>query len=179
MRITRGLVRREPPAGRAEEVAEIIRAVRQGGDRAVLEFTERFDHADLAPEELRVDAQELEASVGVLEPPLLQALRLAMANVRTVAEAQLREPLAVEGPQGQHVELAEPPVRRVGIYVPGGRAPYVSTVVMCAVTARVAGVAQVAVCAPPGPRGRAHPAIVAARVLCEVSEVDRMGEAQG
>ncbi len=64
------------------------------------------------------------------------------------------------------------------MYVPGGRAAYPSTVVMCAVTARVAGVQQIAVCAPPGPGGRAHPAILAACVLCEVSEVYRMGGAQ-
>ncbi len=70
------------------------------------------------------------------------------------------------------------PVRRAGVYVPGGRAPYPSTVVMAAVTARVAGVEQVAVCAPPGPGGRAHPAILAACVLCGVSEVYRMGGAQ-
>jgi histidinol dehydrogenase len=72
----------------------------------------------------------------------------------------------------------EVPVRRAGVDVPGGRAPYPSTVVMCAVTARVAGVEQIAVCAPPGPGGRAHPVILAACVLCEVSEVYRMGGAQ-
>jgi histidinol dehydrogenase len=66
----------------------------------------------------------------------------------------------------------------VGIYVPGGRAPYPSTVVMCAITARVAGVEQIAVCAPPGPAGRAHPVILAACTLCGVSEVYRMGGAQ-
>jgi histidinol dehydrogenase len=72
----------------------------------------------------------------------------------------------------------ERPVRRAAIYVPGGRAPYPSTVVMGAVTARAAGVEQVAVCAPPGPGGRAHPVILAACVLCEVTEVYRMGGAQ-
>ena len=95
-----------------------------------------------------------------------------------MAEAQLAEPVAVEGAQGQRIEVAERPVHRAGVYVPGGRAPYLSTVVMCAVTARVAGVAQVAVCAPPGPGGKAHPAILAACVLCGVSEVYRMGGAQ-
>jgi histidinol dehydrogenase len=178
MRITQGLTRREPPAGRSEEVAEIIRLVRQGGDSAVAELTERFDHAELAADELRVDLRELEGSVGVLETPLLEALRTAMANVRTVAEAQLREPLAVEGSQGQRIQLSEVPVARAGIYVPGGRAAYLSTVIMCAVTARVAGVRQVAVCSPPGPGGRAHPAILAACVMCEVSEVYRAGGAQ-
>src|SRR6185312_8383385 len=102
----------------------------------------------LGPDQLRVDARELEASVGVLEPDVLDGLRTAIANVRAVAKAQLRDPVTVELPQGQRVEVAEVPVGRVGVYVPGGRAAYPSTVVMCAVTARVAGVQQIAVCAP-------------------------------
>jgi histidinol dehydrogenase len=161
-----------------EQVAEILAEVRERGDEAVLEYTERFDKAELAPGQLRVDARELEASVGVLEPAVLDGLRTAIANVRAVAKAQLREPVSVELPEGQRVEVGEVPVGRVGVYAPGGRAAYPSTVVMCAVTARVAGVEQIAVCAPPGPGGRAHPVILAACVLCEVSEVYRMGGAQ-
>jgi histidinol dehydrogenase len=161
-----------------EQVAEILAEVRRRGDEAVLDYTERFDKAELAPEQLRVDARELEASVGVLEPAVLDGLRTAIANVRAVAKAQLREPISVDLPQGHNVKVGEVPVGRAGIYVPGGRAPYPSTVVMGAVTARVAGVDQIAVCAPPGPGGRAHPAILAACVLCEVTEVYRMGGAQ-
>jgi histidinol dehydrogenase len=163
---------------RREDVAAIVAEVRRRGDEAVLDFTERFDKAELGPDELRVDPRELEASVGVLEPAVLEGLRTAIANVRAVAEAQLRDPVDVSLPQGQSVRIGEVPVGRVGVYVPGGRAPYPSTVVMCAITARVAGVDQIAVCAPPGPGGRAHPAILAACVLCEVSEVYRMGGAQ-
>jgi histidinol dehydrogenase len=172
MRITRN------PLGRsthefvvAEPVAEIIEEVRIRGDAAVLDLTERFDHAELGPDELRVDANELESSIGVLDPDVLAGLRTAIANVKAVAKAQVRyEPVTVE--------LAEHPVRRAAVYVPGGRAPYPSTVVMGAIPARVAGVPEIAVCAPPGPRGRAHPVILAACVLCEVTEVYRMGGAQ-
>jgi histidinol dehydrogenase len=170
--------RPEPPAELERAVRDIIDRVRSDGDRAVIELTERFDHAELGPEELRVDPRELEASVGVLERDVLEGLQTAIANVRAVAQAQLRETVAVDLPEGQRVEVAEVPIHRAGVYVPGGRAPYPSTVVMGAVTARVAGVEQVAVCAPPGPGGRAHPAILAACVLCEVSEVYRMGGAQ-
>jgi histidinol dehydrogenase len=99
--------------------------------------------------------------------------------VKAVATAQVRdEPVTVELPEGHTVEIVERPVRRAAVYVPGGRAPYPSTVVMGAVTARAAGVGQIAVCAPPGPGGRAHPVILAACVLCEVTEVYRMGGAQ-
>lgn len=179
MRIARGFSgRRQASPERATQVAEIINEVRADGDAAVIRLTERFDRAELRPDELRVDPREIEASLGVLEPDVLRGLRTAIANVRRVAEAQVREPVAVDLPEGQRVEVAEVPVRRAGVYVPGGRAPYPSTVVMGAVTARAAGVEQVAVCAPPGPEGRAHPAILAACVLCEVSEVYRMGGAQ-
>jgi histidinol dehydrogenase len=160
------------------QVAEIIEEVRTGGDPAVIRLTERFDKAELGPEQLRVDPRELEASVGVLEREVLMGLRTAIANVRSVAKAQLRDSVAVDLPEGQRVEVTEVPVRRAAIYVPGGRAPYPSTVVMGAVTARVAGVEEVAVCAPPGPGGRAHPTILAACVLCGVSEVYRIGGAQ-
>ncbi len=114
----------------------------------------------------------------MLEPEVLAGLRTAIANVRTVVNAQLREPAVVELPEGHRVEVAEPPVRRAGIYTPAGRAAYPSTVVMCAVTARAAGVDRIAVCAPPGPDGRAHPVILAACTLCGVDEVYRMGGAQ-
>ena len=170
--------RPERPAELERAVRDILEDVRSGGDRAVIALTERFDHAELGPDQLTVDPREIEASVGVLEPDVLDGLRMAIANVKAVARAQLRDPARVDLPQGQRVEVAEVPVQRAGVYVPGGRAPYPSTVVMCAVTARVAGVEQVAVCAPPGPGGRAHPTILAACLLCGVSEVYRMGGAQ-
>ena len=160
-------------------VASIIEEVREGGDGAVLSLTERFDHAELGPEQLRVDPNELESSVGVLERDVLAGLRTAIANVRAVAKAQVRdEPVTVELREGHTVEVVERPVRRAAVYVPGGRAPYPSTVVMGAIPARVAGVQEIAVCAPPGPEGRAHAVILAACVLCEVTEVYRMGGAQ-
>ncbi|HEV3378225.1 MAG TPA: histidinol dehydrogenase [Thermoleophilaceae bacterium] len=170
--------RAERPPDLERAVRNILDEVRTGGDAAVIRFTERFDHAELGPEDLRVDPRELEGSLGVLERGVLDGLRTAIANVKAVGRAQLREAVAVDLPEGQRVEVAEVPVRRAGVYVPGGRAPYPSTVVMAAVTARVAGVEQVAVCAPPGPGGRAHPVILAACVLCGVSEVYRMGGAQ-
>jgi histidinol dehydrogenase len=161
-----------------EQVRAILAEVRTSGDEAVLRLTERFDRAELGPEQLRVDPRELEASVGALEPEVLRGLRTAVANVRAVVKAQERDAVEVELEQGQRVEIVEVPVRRAAIYVPGGRAPYPSTVVMGAVTARAAGVGEIVVCAPPGPKGRAHPVILAACVLCEATEVYRMGGAQ-
>ena len=167
-----------PPRNVQADVAAILGEVRAGGDAAVIELTERFDHAELGPEELAVPPAEIDNAVAALEPAVLAGLRTAMANVREVARAQLREPLRVELDAGHTVDVAEVPVRRAAAYVPGGRAPYPSTVVMCAVTAREAGVDELAVCAPPGPGGRAHPTILAACGLCGVNEVYRMGGAQ-
>jgi histidinol dehydrogenase len=174
-------IRALTPAPRDVEpdVRAIVDEVRQGGDSAVRRLTERFDHAELAAESLLVPLHEIEAAVSTLEPDVLRGLRTAIANVRAVARAGMRaRPVRVDLPERQVVELIEVPVRRAAAYVPGGRAPYPSTVVMCATVAQVAGVDELAVCAPPGPEGRAHPTILAACALCDVTEVYRMGGAQ-
>ena len=173
-------IRALAPAPRDVEgdVRAIVDEVRRDGDAAVLRLTELFDRADLRPDELRVGFAELDAAVGVLEPAVLQGLRTAMANVRAVVEAQLPDPVTVELPEGQRVEVVELPVRRAAVCVPAARAPLPSSLIMCAVTARAAGVEEIAVCAPPGREGRAHPVILAACTLCGVTEVYRMGGAQ-
>ncbi len=161
-----------------EEVRAIVGEVRAGGDEAVRRLTARFDRAEVALDELAVSPVEIESAVGTLEPSVLRGLRTAIAGVRTVARAQVRDLVVSDLPEGQRVELREVPVRRAAAYVPGGRAAYPSTLVMCAVTAFAAGVDELAVCAPPGPEGRAHPTILAAACLCGVTEVYRMGGAQ-
>ena len=167
-----------PPARSVEDdVRGIIEDVRHGGDAALRRLTERFDRADVSGD-LIVPLSEIDDAVATLEPEVLDALRMSIANVRAVASAQLHEPVTVDLPDGQRVVYDEVPVRRAAAYVPGGRAPYPSTVVMCAVVAQVAGVDELVVCAPPGPEGRAHPTILAACRLCDVTEVYRVGGAQ-
>ena len=166
-----------PATGVEANVRAILAEVRAGGEEALRRLIARHDGVELAPAELRVPLAELDAAREALEPAVLEALGVAIANVGAVAEAQLRDSPQLELPQGQRVELSEVPVRRAAAYVPGGRAPYPSSVVMCAVTARAAGVEELAVCSPPGPGGRAHPLIVAACALCGVTEVYRMGGA--
>ena len=168
----------QPPEGLEESVRAIIAEVREGGDAAVLELTARFDQAELAAGELQVPYDEIESAVGAIERDVADAMRTAYANVRTVAEAQVGTVKKVVLDAGQRVEIDEVPVRRAAAYAPGGRAPYPSTVIMCAAVARAAGVEELVVCAPPGPGGRAHPAILAACAICGVHEVHRMGGAQ-
>jgi histidinol dehydrogenase len=169
-----------PPAPNVEEdVRAIVQQVREGGDDALRDLAERFDPAGVAPDRLAVPAQEIEGALGWAEPAILDSLRVAIGNVRTVAEAQLTHATIVEPADGQYIEVAEVPVRRAGIYVPAGRAPYPSTVIMCAVTARAAGVPEIALCAPPSVAdARIHPMILAACALCGVNEVYRVGGAQ-
>jgi histidinol dehydrogenase len=161
------------------DVRAIVEQVRSGGDAALRELAERFDPAGVAPDRFAVPAPEIEAALAWAEPAILDSLRIAIANVRAVAEAQIGHGAVVEPGEGQYIEISEVPVRRAGIYVPAGRAPYPSTVIMCAVTARVAGVQQIAVCAPPSVAdARIHPMILAACALCGVNELYRVGGAQ-
>lgn len=166
------------PEGLAENVGAILEEVRTGGDRGVQRLTARFDSAEVEPAELAVPPREIDDAVAMLQPDVLGGLRKAIANVKAVARAQVGGAAVAEPGDGQRIEVSEVPVRRAAAYVPGGRAPYPSTLVMCAVTAREAGVDELAVCAPPGPGGRAHPLILAACGLCGVNEVYRMGGAQ-
>ncbi|HEX2396546.1 MAG TPA: histidinol dehydrogenase [Solirubrobacteraceae bacterium] len=163
----------------AEPVREVIERVRAEGDRAVEELTRRFDTGGAPPWPLRADPLELRSALERLAPGVRSGLELAAGNVRAVALAGLgRAERTVELPQGQRIVVREFPVRRAGIYVPGGRAPYPSTAVMGVVTAQAAGVEEVVVCAPPGRDGQAQPVILAACALCGIEEVYRMGGAQ-
>lgn len=176
-----GRIRRlaAPGAAVEEDVRATLEEVRTGGDAALARLTRRFDGVDVPAGGLRVPAEELREALSELAPEVADALRTARTNVGRMAEALVRDDdVALELDEGQRIEVAEVPVRRAGIYVPGGRAPYPSTVVMAAETARVAGVEGVAVCAPPGPSGRSHPVILAACALCGVEEVYRVGGAQ-
>jgi histidinol dehydrogenase len=148
-------------------------------DAAVLELTNRFDATERPLDSLRVDPAEAAAALDALDPGLREALELAAANVREVAAAQLvAEPKRVELPQGQVVDVREVALGAAGIYAPGGRAAYPSSVLMCAIPAQVAGVGRIALASPPGADGRLHPLVLAAAGLCAIEEIYAMGGAQ-
>jgi histidinol dehydrogenase len=173
-RVLRALV---PGGADVEEaVRSILADVRDRGDDAVRDYTRRFDSAE--PESLVVSAHELDEAMANLTTEVYAGLEMAIANVAQVAAAGVQEDVSVTLAQGQRVVLREVPVGSAAVYVPGGRAPYPSTVVMGTVTARAAGVLDVAVCAPPRPDGRVDATILAACRLCGVSRVYCMGGAQ-
>jgi histidinol dehydrogenase len=162
----------------AAQVAEIIAGVRTGGDGAVLDYTRRFDTSGNEPRPLLVAEAELDDAIKQLPLPLIAGLQVAIVNVALVADAAIGSDATVELPQGQRIVLREVPVASAAVYVPGGRAAYPSTVVMGVVTARSAGVVDVAVCAPPGIDGQIDPVILGTCRLCGVERVYRMGGAQ-
>lgn len=161
------------------DVGPIQAEVAREGDAAVLRLTAQFDATESPPTQLRVDPAEAELALAALDPPLREALDVAAANVHAVAEAQLAsEPVEVDLPQGQKVTVREIAIGAAGIYAPGGRAAYPSSVLMCAIPARAAGVERIALASPPGPDGKLHPLVLAAAALCGVEEIYAMGGAQ-
>ena len=162
----------------APAVAEILADVRSGGEQAVLRHTRLHDTRGAEPKPLRVTRGELQQARAELDPEVAAGIELAITNVGQVARAALHADRRVDF-DGHSVTVRETPVHRAAVYVPGGRAPYPSTVVMGVATARAAGVQTVAVCSPPGPDGDLNPAILAACELAGADEVYRMGGAQG
>jgi histidinol dehydrogenase len=145
----------------------------------LLALTKEHDGVELTREQMRVDPGDAEAALRALAPPRREAMELAAANIRAVAEAQIpAETPSIELPQGQTVTVRELPVASAGIYAPGGRAIYPSTVLMCAIPARVAGVERIVLVSPPGENGRPSEPILAAAALCGVEEIYAIGGAQ-
>ena len=158
-----------------EAVGAILARVRTGGDEAVRHYTERFDAVHI--DGLRVPPAEVAAAVDAIPAEVREALEVAHRNIAAYHRSQLH-PDSFYEQEGISVRERRQPVERAGLYVPGGRAPLASTVLMTAVPARVAGVGALAMCSPPGPDGRLPPAILAAASIAGVDEVYRVGGAQ-
>jgi histidinol dehydrogenase len=173
-------VRSLVPGGASVEdaVREIVARVRVEGDAAVRDYTRRFDTTGNEPKPLVVGPDELDVAIKSLPLELVAGLQVAIANVATVAQAGVDAERTVQLPQGQSVTLREVPVSAAAVYVPGGRAPYPSTVVMGVVTARAAGVLDVVVCSPPGADGEIDRTILGTCRLCGIERVYRIGGAQ-
>ncbi|MCL2769678.1 MAG: histidinol dehydrogenase [Solirubrobacterales bacterium] len=161
----------------SDTVAQIVEEVRAGGDPALAHLIRRLDTGGVEPRPLRVAEQELDDAIRSLSLDVVAGLQVTIANVAQVADAWVRGDSTLALPQGHTVTLREIPVGAAAVYVPGGRAPYLSTVAMGVVTARAAGVVDVAVCSPPSHHGDIHPALLGACRLCGVTRVYRMGGA--
>jgi histidinol dehydrogenase len=158
------------------QARSIIEAVRARGDAALLEFTHRFDHAELTS--LEVDSSEMRAAEQQVSGAQLAAIDFAIANVRAFHEAQRSMPLRMEITPGVSCQRVTRPINSVGLYVPAGAAPLPSTAIMLAVPAVVAGCTQRIVCTPPGPTGVAHPTVVLAAHRAGATRIFKVGGAQ-
>ncbi len=162
----------------AADVADILAAVQSEGDQAVLRYTRELDTHGADPLPLRVAPEELDEALARLPLELVAGLQVAIMNVARVAEAGVGADDELTLTQGQRIILRELPVGAAAVYVPGGRAPYPSTVVMGVVTARSAGVLDVCVCAPPGASTQIDPVVLGTCRLLGIERVYRMGGAQ-
>jgi histidinol dehydrogenase len=169
-----------PPASEVTaEVERIVERVRDSGDAALREIAESL--GEQAPEAIRVDPEAVAAGPALVEPNVREALRLAARNIETVARAELEvrsRPATMELPEGHRVEVREEPVASAGVYAPGGRGSYASSVLMCCIPARVAGVLRICVASPPGTAARPSDAVLAACSIAGVDEVYALGGAQ-
>jgi histidinol dehydrogenase len=166
--------RRGSPADVDAAVAEIIERVRREGLEAVLDYARRFDKAELTAETIRVTEAEIEAGAAECEPRVREAIAFAAARIRSYHERQRPADARFIDEAGVELGWRWTALESVGVYVPGGRAAYPSTVLMNAVPAAVAGVERIAMVTPPG---RLQPAVLAAAKEAGVTEVWRVGGA--
>lgn len=163
----------------SERARPILQEVRQRGDEALLEFTERFDRVKLTPDRLRVSRAEIEHAHQVLDTAVREAIEQAIGNVRTFHTRQMpHEEWFTEVAPGVMAGEKITPISSVGLYVPRGKGAFPSVMYMLATPASIAGVPRIVVCTPPGPGGEVDPATLVAADLCGVHEMYRVGGAQ-
>ncbi|MGD9538586.1 MAG: histidinol dehydrogenase [Alphaproteobacteria bacterium] len=161
----------------ARDVAAIIAAVRSRGDAALIDYTRRFDRVALAPESLRIGADEIEAAAAACPAEVVAALRVAAGRIEAFHARQRPDALDYKDADGVRLGARWRPVDAAGLYVPGGKAAYPSSVLMNALPAKVAGVERI-VMVVPTPDGALEPAVLAAAKLAGVREIYRVGGAQ-
>jgi histidinol dehydrogenase len=175
----KALLQRPAVAGDAairDDVSELIAQVRSTGDAAIRELTRRFDKAELA--DFRVSADEIDAAVGALDATAIDAIDLAIANVRRFHEEQVPTDISIDTMPGVRCERVSHPIDSVGLYVPAGTAPLPSAAVMLAVPAVIAGCPTCILCTPPRQDGMADPAVLVAASRAGVRDIFKVGGAQ-
>ncbi len=160
-----------------EKVAHILSDIRQFGDKALLRYGAQFDHVELTAQALEVSKEEIKQALKVVSKSLQNAILVMIQNVRRYQKDLLYKDWIKSYGAVKLGSLVRP-LNRVGVYVPGGTAPLVSTVVMTVIPAKVAGVKEIIVVTPPNREGKIHPAILAACSLAGVTRVFKLGGAQ-
>jgi len=168
--------RPEEDAARKARVARIIGDVRASKDKALLEFTSKFDGVRL--KSIRVSSKDVETAANRLDPALRKAMRLAMRNIEKFHRAEYPANASARTMPGVFCSLQWRPIEKVGLYIPAGTAPLFSALLMQAIPARIAGCPDIILCSPAQKNGKVHSAILAAARLCGIKDVFAVGGAQ-
>lgn len=161
------------------KTSAILEDVKNNGDAALAKYTRQFDGVDLAPGMFRVSSEVLDAAAAQADPVFVEALQAAKANIEQYHQAQKKDGYEIRRDNGVYLGQRVLPLDAVGIYVPGGRAQYPSSVLMNAIPAKIAGVSRIVMMTPPSKDGGLHPNIAAAAKVAGVDEIYTAGGAQG
>ncbi len=178
--ILEDLLKRDPNqySAYAGTVQQIIDEVKAKGDEALFGYTRQFDHAQITPSNVRVTKEEMEEAKNQVDPALIRVMETSMANIREYHERQIRQSWFSSKPDGTILGQKITPLETVGVYVPGGKASYPSTVLMNIIPAKAAGVDRIVMVTPPGADGKVNPVTLTAACLAGVTEVYKAGGAQ-
>lgn len=168
--------RTAPTVNVRDIVSEIIQNVRENGDKALLEYSKKFDKAELSS--LQVTEEEIDEAVASVEPEFILVLERAAANIRKFHSRQVRNSFLINDGDGVIIGQKIIPVDRAGLYVPGGTAAYPSTVLMDSIPAKIAGCREVVMVTPPNSQGKINPVILAAARVAGVDRIFKVGGAQ-
>ncbi len=176
--VSRGeIFSRVTPSVNVEDiVSDIIANVRKNGDKALYEYAEKFDRANLTA--LEVSEEEIEEAFSLVEPQFIRILEDAARNIRAFHEKQVRTSFIMDGGNGAVMGQKVVPIEKVGLYVPGGTAAYPSTVLMDSIPAKIAGCREIVMVTPPNREGKVNPAILAAAKVAGVTRIFKVGGAQ-
>ena len=178
--ILEGLLKRDPNqyGQYADTVQQIVDDVKMRRDQALFEYTEKFDHAKINASTIRVTEEEIQEAMDKVDPSLLSVMKKSMENIRDHHSRQVRQSWFSSRPDGTILGQKITALESVGVYVPGGKAAYPSTVLMNIIPAEVAGVERIVMVTPPGADGKVNPVTLTAAHLAGATEVYKVGGAQ-
>ena len=178
--ILEGLLKRDPNqyGQYADTVQQIVDDVKMRRDQALFEYTEKFDHAKIDASTIRVTEEEIQEAMDKVDPSLLSVMKKSMENIRDHHSRQVRQSWFSSRPDGTILGQKITALESVGVYVPGGKAAYPSTVLMNIIPAEVAGVERIVMVTPPGADGKVNPVTLTAAHLAGATEVYKVGGAQ-
>jgi histidinol dehydrogenase len=159
-------------------VRKIIVDVRENGDEALLRYTEKFDNVRLIRSKLKVSKRKIKEAYKKLERSQINALQKAAVNIARFHKKQIRDIWSLEMAKGVTIGQVTRPLSSIGVYTPGGKAPYPSSVLMCTIPAKVVGIKKIVVCSPPEENGNINPALLVAADMAGATEIYRVGGAQ-